>query len=680
VHHLRPAVGWLGARWVAAALAVVLCAVEHRAAAVVRSFEYLHVESNSGDSSGGHAAICFADRCYHFQQDEAQTIRLHRDTAVEFDYRYRLLGNRTIHATRVDLSPETYERLRAAFQARLQVEDREFDQLQSLSRDRQLLELISPRAGGGGVASGGATLRVPGSGYFVADACGAAAGAGSVGALPSFDCAQHSVGTPPAAKSDRLLRLAAQVRAADGDDSIDRRAAALRVAIAQLVPEPAANTFPEAEKLLVVPAGFATRHRELLSGWLALEVLRAAAPLRPGSFHAPAGADFVLQPAEIEVLRAAAAQQAAALLRLLVSERPDWGYPLLVGMARLLALDASIDSGHLVLLDDFPEDAAAVAPASLARHAATLAQVREERHADFLAARRAFFESPARQESDLSALETTGNLLIDIDAALLQHAPLRVYTGALVPTKSAMRADLPLPELADATRHQAVARQREDAYRAALAVLYRYDIVSHNCVTEIFRTLESALTATATDAAPDPGAVHAASSAALGGYVEWRRTLNFIPFLSARAVNGAYRVSARSARPSSRRMQLEQMYQCENALRVDLRESNVLTARSYERSDDDPIFLFFTDDALVRRPLYGIANLAVGIGATLAGVAWLPVDGGATLRAGLDGALFSVPEIAFVNIRKGSFAFAPRRWLDDDGTSARETSEARSPP
>ncbi len=101
-------------------------------------------------------------------------------------------------------------------------------------------------------------------------------------------------------------------------------------------------------------------------------------------------------------------------------------------------------------------------------------------------------------------------------------------------------------------------------------------------------------------------------------------------------------------------------------MRVDLRESNVLTAQSYEHNPEDPIFLFFTDNVVLRRPLYGIANLAVGIGGTLAGLAWLPLDGGATLRAGLDGTLFSIPELAFINIRQGSFAFAPRAWLREE--------------
>jgi hypothetical protein len=132
-------------------------------------------------------------------------------------------------------------------------------------------------------------------------------------------------------------------------------------------------------------------------------------------------------------------------------------------------------------------------------------------------------------------------------------------------------------------------------------------------------------------------------------------------------VNRAYRVAERADRPSARTLKLAEMYQQENALRVDLGESNMLTAQSYECSKDDPLFLFFTDNVFARRPLYGIANLAVGLGGTLVGLALLPVDDGATLRAGLDGALFSIPELVFINIRKGSFALAPRAWLDPQG-------------
>jgi hypothetical protein len=679
--HALPVVRALAALLLSAA---ILCLGPHAVAEAEvpqRFFEYLFVEANSGDSSGGHAAICFEDWCYHFQQDEEQTIRLHRLAALEFDYQYRLLGNRTIHATQVRVSADTYERLHAAFQARFQIEDRQYDLLRSLKRDRQLLEEIDRRAAAARVEARVTLVRVPGSAYFLADAAepqtapsvnpGAVAVPGWVSARLDPGAVIFEPRASDAEHSATIERLAERLRAAHGNAFIERRAASVRAAIAKLVPSPVSDILPEAGRLPVFPAGFAVRYADLLDGWLALEVLRTAPPLRSGSFHAPRGADFALQPAEIDVLRAYAAQLSEALVRLPVSERPDWGYPMLVGMARLVALDMSIDSGYWVLVDDFPEDAASLAPDAVSRHAATLAEVREERRTDFLAARRVFLESSSRDESAFSELETTGNLLLDMDDALVRHAPLRVYTGVVVPTRSAIRSDWPLPELSDvAHTYTVAAREREGIYRAALARLYHYDLFSRNCVTEIFRTMEPALTSVASGAATSLGAVRTASASALGGYVEWHGTLNFIPFLSADAVNRAYRVSKRATRPSSRRIKLEQMYRRENGLRVDLRESNVLTARSYERNDDDPLFLFFTDNVVVRRPLYGIANLAVGIGGTLAGLVLLPADRGATLRAGLNGALFSFPEIAFINIRKGSFAVAPRAWLGKHEASA----------
>jgi len=618
------------------------------AVAPSRSFEYLYVESNSGDASGGHVAICFDAQCYHFQQDEAQTIRLHRDTAAEFDYHYRLLGNRTIHAMRVQISTPTYDRLRGAFQERLQIQDRQVDVLRSLASDRALLEEIDRHHG----EAPGLGVEVPGSAYFVADE-----GAAAVRRWP---------GTERAAV---LERLAERVGAAYGSDYIERRTAALQAAIGALRPEVETEALPQAGRLPSGPAGFATRHRDLLSGWLALAVLRAAPALRAGTYHTAADSDFVLTPAEIEVLRVRAERQAGALLGLLASQRPDWGYPLMVGMARLLALQASIDSGSLVVLDDFSTQAPTVTGEVVARHAAVLRQMRDERRADFRAARRAFFAAPSDDETSLSGLEVTANLVVDIDRALAQQVPLRVYTGGLVPARSASRWDWPLPAVPQAAVAGAVAtaRAREDAYRAALVRLYPYDLFSHNCVTEIFRTMDTAL-ASAANPAADPDHAGVASAAALGGHVEWRGTLNFIPFVSARAVEQAYRVTERVERPSYRRIALADMKRRESRWRVELRESNVLTARSYSYNHDDPLFLFFTDNVVWRRPLYGVANLVVGIGGVLTGVALLPVDGGSTLRAGLSGVLFSVPEIAFVNIRKGSLAYAPRSWLSDGAT------------
>jgi len=102
------------------------------------------------------------------------------------------------------------------------------------------------------------------------------------------------------------------------------------------------------------------------------------------------------------------------------------------------------------------------------------------------------------------------------------------------------------------------------------------------------------------------------------------------------------------------------MYEHENPVAVFLRESNTLTSAVYRHNPDDSIFVFFTDDAVLARPLLGAVNLAVGLAASAVGLVTLPADGGKTLWAGLKGAVFSLPELFFQNIRKGSFGHVKR--------------------
>jgi hypothetical protein len=106
---------------------------------------------------------------------------------------------------------------------------------------------------------------------------------------------------------------------------------------------------------------------------------------------------------------------------------------------------------------------------------------------------------------------------------------------------------------------------------------------------------------------------------------------------------------------SYRQRRLAEMRRDENAVWVFLRESNVVTSTLYRVQPRDSIFLLFTDDLVAPRPLFGAANLITGLAATAVGLTMLPVDSGEILWAGLRGAIFSLPELVFQNIRKGSF-------------------------
>jgi len=69
------------------------------------------------------------------------------------------------------------------------------------------------------------------------------------------------------------------------------------------------------------------------------------------------------------------------------------------------------------------------------------------------------------------------------------------------------------------------------------------------------------------------------------------------------------------------------------------------------------------------RPLLGAVNGAAGLGAGAAGVALLHFDHGRLLGSGLRGVVFSLPELAFVNLRKGSFIYVPRAERPVDSAS-----------
>ncbi len=611
-----------------------------------RVFEYLHVEANSGGSSGGHAAICFDDSCFHFQQTQGTFLRIKQDSASGLDHSYRALENRTVHAYRVEVSEQTFDVLADAFERYHLVQTRQFQVLEALREEKDFLSglLRTRRAAAERPPTTAPPLRVPGSAYFHPDA-------------PSPAAAPMKAKVR--AEALALERLARQLQGQYGQDCLDRRAEVLLREIAAL--SPLGSVVPPAppaqDRFDVRWTGFSARHRELLGGLLAVEVLRKRMPLRNERVRTSPRSAFQLNPHDIQILRSHQADLNERLVRLFSSRRPDWGYPMLVGLARLEALETSIESRRLALLDVFREDAEVVPADVVARHRFALTELARERLEDFTAAREKFFGQPTTTEMSWSWLETAGNLMMEFESALAGPTAMRVHHDEPIPAKSAQRSDWlhPSPALEDLEQALAIVDRSERSYREALRDLYQYDLVRRNCVTEIFSTIEKALGRPRAE--PLPG-----SRAQLRGRVRTGGTLNFIPFISARAVAREYGAEV-VERPSYRRLALADWSARESPAQVWLRESNVFTSRLYVRNAEDPFFLFFTEESRALRPLLGAANLIAAGGATALGLSVLVVDHGEALRAALGGILFSAPELVAVNLRKGSFPFAPHSWL-----------------
>jgi hypothetical protein len=594
------------------ALAVVL--VVHAAVASASRFvDYVYIEANEGGSSGGHTAIRFGDETYHFQHESPGVLRLRRDDWEQFRYAYGVLQNRTMHVSHVAVPDADYARLRQRFNERFLTERKVFEHQAALRDDRRLLALVLARRRGDERGA----VPVPGAGFFFPADGGAA---------------------PSAA----ALALREQVERTHGPHAIRQRRDDIRAQLARLTPArfpgPTADLPAEGYPDFAYP--FSSRYRDLLTAEIALDVLDRALSLRPGSRWSPTGTDFDLDAAERAQLAAYADRLTDELTRLLRSNRPDWGFAFLVGLARLEALRASVASGRLLLLDAFPPEAETVPRAQVRRHLDALRGLRADARDEFTHARERLDVGEALDEQRFSAIESAGNRLLELDAALTQDRDLRVSSDALVPSREVLWSEPTLPAATedDLTRRLAETGDAEKAFAERLYQRYGYDLITRNCVSEIFRTVDAAGT--------DPG-----------GHVDTRWSLDFIPFVAAHTVNETWNVVEQTTLPSYRRLRLEDMAEHESPLRVRLRESNVFTSTIYHRTADDSFFVFFTDDTVALRPALGAVNLAAGLGAAAVGVPLLPFDRGETLMSGVRGALFSLPELALVNLRKGSFAY-----------------------
>jgi hypothetical protein len=581
------------------------------------TFDYLYIEANEGGSSGGHTAIRFGPHIYHFQNRDTLLV-LDRERSGDFLFAYALLNNRTVHVSSIGVEEAVEARLADRFLNRYQAQSAQLAVYAALQRDRQLLEdADSP------------TLSIPGYGYF------------------------REEQSPNADTSAALRSLREKLVARKGEDFLKARRVAVHEALAAIEREdPGAwpiSLPASADDHPVFAQPWSTRLGNLAAGLAALDVLDRAQPLDLAAVNAPTGETFRLKPDERIAVARFARQLETELVGLIDSRREDWGQTLLVGMARLAALDASLASDRFVFLDTFPEEHGVIDVDTLRRRTEIVPMMLEETHAQLAAARRYFAQT---QTPDELAWERVEERLVrhrELLRAVAGEQELRLARGHLLPERP---APFELPAFPSTTANEpgseagaalARVRSRERDYAARMRALHRYGLVYRNCVTEIFGTVNAEFAAS-----PE------ATRVALGGVVAGADSLGFIPFVSARQVDARYRVLARYTLPSYRHTRLHEMRTEASPLWLALRESNTFTAKAYRRGDDDSFFVFFSEDPIWLRPMFGAINLTAALTESVWGLVKLPFDRGQTLISGLKGAFMSLPELAFANIRKGS--------------------------
>ncbi len=615
-------------------------------AALAASFEYLYLEASEGNSSGGHSAIQFGDEIYHYQHHDSGLIRLLRQDKQEFHFLYRFLQNRRIHLSRVEVSEETFNRLGEYFKWQFLAQDQQFKQLNDLLKDCLLLRRLlykQPDIG----TDFSAVLRLNGVGLFYAE----------------HDLDSQKDEYPKNIKvgsqsSPFIGLLRKKIEAQYGQDYLSKRREQITANIKTLTPNhwPAPTSILSKDNFPPVINSFADSYTDYLTGLAAIKVLVEEQPLQADAF-------FVTQesvtPEEKKILEALREQLALSLLKSVKSGRPDWGAAVLVNMARYIAVEQSLQLGRWVFIDDFAVDSEWISTDQFIEQAEPIQTQIDDAQANFKQIRKVIINPGGLTESNYSQLEMSANRYFEWLKGKQQKA-VRYQGEKALPTKSISLPDWLMPELSSQQLTSALTglEHYENKLLQELVQHYQYNLLTRNCVTELFRTLDQALLSQNTvdnDPAKQAELLIKESRQRLGGTIS--AAYNFIPFVSFQSVQENYKVSSNTVLNAYRGQQLEKLYAKNNGLMVALRESNIFSSTLYSYNPDDAFFVFFTDDSLALRPVFGVFNTAAGIGQSLFGFLSWPFDSGKNLKAGTTGILMSLPELLFFNMRKGSYKY-----------------------
>jgi hypothetical protein len=541
-----------------------------------------------------------ADQIYHYQHVDSGYIRLIKQDTAAFHHSYRFLQNRPLHSSRIAVSDDTLKLLKDHFSQLYATQELLFKSLANIQKDRLFLQYLLHEQPSNTV------LLMKGLGLFKANS--------------------HP--------NQTLQHLQLLIKKTYGTDFLTERAEQLNKTIITLTPS-------DWSKPLATPVYTLAEHYQ------DVQTARHAIQLLQQDFVAAETVTLnqALTLEDTQRLEHFQQQLQNNILSLLNSKRPDWGYALLINIARLMAVNASLTTQHWVFIDDFADDSAQVPSEQIPDLAAQLQTAKQQ----WLAAK----PSTDFTEIDYSRLEMTANHYAEL-SKVGEGVAVRYAGEQALPDKSVPLIIDSVPRLSVIKLKHALADldRYETRLHEQLAHHNRYDLVTRNCVTELFRTIDDAILNSPALRLTNSENTHLEQP--LGGHIQ--ADYNFIPWLSFQSVQSQLRVSDSQLLPSYHGLQLEKLA---NQPLESLKEISTLTSSSYLFNNDDAWFLFFTDDQLLLRPVLGAFNTATAITQTVFGLFSLPFDGGENLHAGAVGFLMSAPELVFINIRKGSYPYLP---------------------
>ncbi len=556
------------------------------------SIDFLYINANAGEAAGGHTALRLGDSVFHYQFFPDSTFLLVREPWHSFRFLYNELHNRSISIASLPLELSVAVQIRNHFTELLVAQQEFVYDFEELHQEKQLVDQV---------IDGSLNISVDCLGFF--------------NEHPDSVIEENSL-------SEFI-----------GDDSLQRLVSKADEALQERV------------QIVIDGERPGKEFQEIVAWREALLVLFNGRTLKPDAFVYPMEEEKVLSVLEKKTLEGFSQYLQHSLVELLRSARPDRGEALLLQIARYLAVQKSLSEGRLFTLDPFFKEVRVVELTNEDIGEGRLSGLQNNFLQQTIIRRELFFQEIQHLEMAYSLMETSRARAWELAKVNDMQRSVRILAKVTLPTRpGVIWFEFPkthkrnLREIKEVLDRELVDRQKQRAE------LYGYNLVLRNCATELIRSLNAAFSDSET------------GLEALGGWLEPNDGLVFIPFIFYEKSIRAYSLQNEQFLQARRLRNLENLYNQENDLLVWLRESNTLSSTLYESRSKDTPFLFFTDDSLLLRPLLGALNVGYAALYGVAGIVRLPFDNGVSFNQAARGAFYSLPELAFGNIRKGSYS------------------------
>lgn len=578
--------------------------------------DFIYVDANTGQSSGGHSALRFDDMVIHFQYYPDEIFRVVRESYERFSYSYNTYSNRTSKIARVTISEKDLDKIRTGFEKLALIQFKHIKNLESIRADIQFLrEIQKPEK----------NIKIKTFGYF-----------------------KKEEGT-------ELSSLKGELNSILGKGWLGKLRTQIKKELNSALIEEKFAIFSEAPS---VQNGSYPFYKEGISSWFlpkleklsALEILDLGYSIDPETIFLSSGKK--LSEEERTKLISLRDSLKLSIIELIKEENSNWGHSVLVNLARFLVLEKSIEEGKLYFLVTFPESVSQITPTTWSKDKKSV-----ETSSDLLLeASKTFREERLKSENlteeNYLTWEDLENRDWELRTGLSRGISIRNTFDRLSPDLSGIFVfSFPTPNLKLISEYLTRSEKGEETYYDHLKRFYTFKLITKNCTSEIFDSLEFILN-------------EKEYETVLGKKIDPHSSLTFIPFIAYDSITEKWNIKEETMEFSHRKATLEKLYESNPKWQTYLKESNVFSSSIYRSNPDDHTFVFFTDDVVLLRPIYGIVNLGWGIGNFTVGIFTSPFDKGRRLQNGLQSAFFSLPELVFFNIRKGTFPGAKPNRLE----------------